>query len=71
MTITPTGNHVKQRALAYMRCTEDNSHLLLTIYIFLLNLSVILILSYHFHITWKGVFFAYFRNICVCVYVKE
>jgi len=43
--ITPSGSDVIQRSTARMRCTEDNSNLLLAVYIFLLNLSVILILS--------------------------
>jgi hypothetical protein len=36
---------IKQRYLAHVQCAGDNSNLLLPIYIFLLNLSVIRILS--------------------------
>jgi len=41
--ITPSGSDVVQRSTTRARCTEDNSNLLLAVYIFLLNLSVILI----------------------------
>jgi len=47
MTITPSGSDVIQRSIAHGWYTEDNSNLLLAMYIrvLLLNLSVILILS--------------------------
>jgi len=45
MTITPSGSDVIQRSIARVQYTEDNSNLLLAMYIFLLNLSVILILT--------------------------
>jgi len=45
MTITPSGSDVIQRSITHVRYTEDNSNLLLAMYIFLLNLSVIPILT--------------------------